>query len=137
MLHELQLRHRASPRWQASAGHAYRGRAPAGPSRSAPALREVAHCRPRPCSNRWHDASPALGHATRTRHAHPTARAAELGAALITVPLWSKILARRARGLPWNVTPCAVITLGWPIGRYGPTTRRPVAELFSLDRFGN
>jgi nitroreductase len=65
------------------------------------------------------------------------ARAAELGAALITVPLWSKILARRALGLPWNVTPCAVITLGWPIGRYGPTTRRPVAELVSLDRFGN
>jgi nitroreductase len=65
------------------------------------------------------------------------ARAAELGAALITVPLWSRLLARRALGLPWDVTPCAVITLGWPIGRYGPTTRRPVAEVVSLDRFGN
>src|ERR1700730_4141236 len=65
------------------------------------------------------------------------ARAAGLGAALITVPLWSKLLARRTLGLPWNVTPCAVITLGWPIGKYGPTTRRPVEELVSLDRYGN
>lgn len=65
------------------------------------------------------------------------ARAAGLGAALITLPLWSKLLARRALGLPWNVTPCAVIPLGWPIGKYGPTTRRPVGELVSLDRYGN
>ncbi|HXZ84170.1 MAG TPA: nitroreductase family protein, partial [Myxococcota bacterium] len=54
------------------------------------------------------------------------ARAVGLGAALITLPLWSKWLARRALGLPWNVSPCAVVPLGWPRGRYGPTTRRPV-----------
>jgi nitroreductase len=65
------------------------------------------------------------------------ARAANLGAALITLPLWSKFLARRALGLPWNVHPCAVIPLGWPRGKYGPTTRRPVAEVVSLDRYGN
>jgi nitroreductase len=65
------------------------------------------------------------------------ARAAGLGAALITMPLWNRLLARRALGLPWNVTPCAVIPLGWPIGKYGPTTRRPVGELVSLDRYGN
>lgn len=65
------------------------------------------------------------------------ARAAGLGAALITLPLWSKFLARRALGLPWSVSPCAVIPLGWPRGRYGPTTRRPVAEVVSLDRYGN
>jgi nitroreductase len=65
------------------------------------------------------------------------ARAAGLGAALVTLPLWSKYLARRALGLPWNVTPCAVIPLGWPIGKYGPTTRRPIEELVSLDRYGN
>jgi nitroreductase len=65
------------------------------------------------------------------------ARAAGLGAALITLPLWSKVLARRALGLPWNVTPCAVVPLGWPLGKYGPTSRRPVGELVSLDRYGN
>jgi nitroreductase len=65
------------------------------------------------------------------------ARAAGLGAALITLPLWSTISARRILGLPRNVTPCAVIPLGWPIGRYGPTTRRPVGDVVSLDRFDN
>jgi nitroreductase len=65
------------------------------------------------------------------------ARAAGLGAALITLPLWSTFSARRILGLPWNVTPCAVIPLGWPLGRYGPTTRKPVGEVVSLDRYGN
>lgn len=65
------------------------------------------------------------------------ARAAGLGAALLTLPLWSRFLAKRALGLPWNVQPCAVIPLGWPIGRYGPTTRRPVEAVVSVDRYGN
>ena len=65
------------------------------------------------------------------------ARAAGLGAALITMPLWSTVLARRTLGLPWTVTPCAVVPLGWPRGRYGPTTRRPVGEVVSLDRYGH
>jgi len=64
------------------------------------------------------------------------ARAAGLGAALITLPLWSTLLARRALGLPRSVKPCAVIPLGWPRGRYGPTTRRPVGEVVHLDRYG-
>jgi nitroreductase len=65
------------------------------------------------------------------------ARAAGLGAALITMPLWSTFLARRALGLPWTVTPCAVVPLGWPRGRYGPVTRRPVGEVVHVDRYGN
>jgi nitroreductase len=65
------------------------------------------------------------------------ARAAGLGAALITLPLWSRFLSRRALGLPWNVSPCAVIPLGWPLGKYGPTRRRPVEEIVSVDRYGN
>jgi nitroreductase len=65
------------------------------------------------------------------------ARAAGLGAALITLPLWSTFSVRRILGLPWNVTPCAVVPIGWPIGKYGPTTRRPVGDVVSLDRYGN
>jgi nitroreductase len=65
------------------------------------------------------------------------ARAAGLGAALITLPLWSTFVARRILGCPWSVMPCAVIPLGWPRGRYGPTTRRPVEQIISLDRYGN
>ena len=65
------------------------------------------------------------------------ARSAGLGAALITLPLWSHFLARRALGLPYSVSPCAVVPLGWPKGKYGPTTRRPVGEVVHMDRFGN
>ncbi len=65
------------------------------------------------------------------------ARAAGLGAALITLPLWNTFSARRILRLPWRVMPCAVIPLGWPLGRYGPTTRTPVGEVVSLDRYGN
>jgi len=64
------------------------------------------------------------------------ARAADLGAALTTIPLWNLIALRRILGLPWNITPCAVIPLGWPLGRYGPTTRKPVHQVVSFERFG-
>jgi nitroreductase len=65
------------------------------------------------------------------------ARAVNLGAALTTIPLWNLIAVRRILGLPWSVTPCAVIPLGWPMGRYGPTTRKPLDQVVSFDRFGN
>jgi nitroreductase len=66
------------------------------------------------------------------------ARALGLGAALTTLPLWSRTLARRTLGLPRTVTPCAVIPVGWPLrGGYGPTTRRPVEEFVHLDHYGN
>jgi nitroreductase len=64
-------------------------------------------------------------------------RAEGLGAALTTLPLWSNTLARAALGLPWNVQPCAVIPVGWPTGRYGPTTRKPTAKVVHYDRWGN
>ncbi len=65
------------------------------------------------------------------------ARAMGLGASLITLPLWSKTSARRILGLPHSVTPCCVVPLGWPRGRYGPTTRKPVDEVAHLDAYGN
>jgi nitroreductase len=64
-------------------------------------------------------------------------RAEGLGAALTTLPVWSSVLARRALGLPFGVQACAVIPVGWPRGRYGPTTRRPVDKVVSYDRYGN
>ena len=65
------------------------------------------------------------------------ARGLGLGATLTTLPLWSTSLARRTLGLPSNVTPIAVVPLGWPRGKYGPTTRKPVREVVHLDRYGN
>jgi len=65
------------------------------------------------------------------------ARAVGLGASLITLPLWSTTSARRILGLPVSVQPACVVPLGWPRGRYGPTTRRPVGDVVHLDQFGN
>ena len=64
-------------------------------------------------------------------------RAEGLGAALTTLPLWSTALARRILGLPFTVQPCAVVPVGWPRGRYGPTTRKPVDKVVHYDRWGN
>jgi len=65
------------------------------------------------------------------------ARAMGLGASLITLPLWSTTSARRLLDLPVSVQPACIVPLGWPRGRYGPTTRRPVGDVVHLDRFGN
>lgn len=65
------------------------------------------------------------------------ARAMGLGAALVTMPLWSTTSARRILGLPLSVQPCALVPMGWPRGRYGPTTRKPVGDVAHLDAYGN
>ena len=65
------------------------------------------------------------------------ARAMGLGASLITLPLWSQGSARRVLGLPGSVTPCCIVPLGWPRGRYGPTTRKPVEQVAHRDGYGN
>ena len=65
------------------------------------------------------------------------ARSLGLGASLVTLPLWSTTVARRILGLPFNVEPCCVVTLGWPIGHYGRKARRPVGAVMHLDRYGN
>lgn len=65
------------------------------------------------------------------------ARAIGLGAALITIPLWSNTAARLALKLPQSVEPCCIVTLGWPMGRYGRKERKPVGEVVHLDRYGN
>lgn len=65
------------------------------------------------------------------------ARAVNLGATLITLPLMDLFTLRRVLRLPPKITPCALIPLGWPRGRYGPTTRKPVHEVVSYDVYGN
>jgi phosphosulfolactate synthase len=59
------------------------------------------------------------------------------GASLVTLPLWSTTVVRRILGLPLSVQPCCAVPLGWPVGRYGPTTRKPVGDVVHLDRYGN
>lgn len=66
-----------------------------------------------------------------------SARAMGLGASLITLPLWSQGSARRTLTLPRSVTPICIVPMGWPRGRYGPTTRKPVAHVAHRDAYGN
>jgi nitroreductase len=65
------------------------------------------------------------------------ARAEGLGAALTTLPLWNQIAARRILRLPLRVEPVALIPVGWPRGRYGPTTRRPPGHVVHVDSYGH
>jgi nitroreductase len=65
------------------------------------------------------------------------ARAMGLGASVITLPLWSVTSARRTLNLPLSVTPCCIVPLGWPRGRYGDTTRKPVKQVTHLEAYGN
>jgi nitroreductase len=65
------------------------------------------------------------------------ARSIDLGANLTTMPLWSNWRARKILNLPFGITPCVLITLGWPLGKYGPNSRKPVGEVTSLDQYGN
>lgn len=65
------------------------------------------------------------------------ARAMGLGACLVTLPLWSVTSSRRILNLPLSITPCCVVPPGWPRGRYGPTTRKPVEQVTHLDAYGN
>ncbi len=65
------------------------------------------------------------------------ARAVGLGAGLVTLPLWNKWAVKRLLKLPLSVEPICLIPVGWPKGRYGPTTRRPVEEVVHVDWYGN
>jgi nitroreductase len=64
------------------------------------------------------------------------ARSIGLGAALITIPLWSNTVARRILKLPSKVEPCCIVTLGWPLGRYGRKPRKAVGRVVHLDQYG-
>jgi nitroreductase len=65
------------------------------------------------------------------------AQASGLGAGLTTLALWSSWEARRTLGLPRNVTPVAVVPLGWPRGVTEAPPAPPVGNLVHLDRFGH
>lgn len=65
------------------------------------------------------------------------ARAVGLGAGIVTLPLWSTTRIRKLLDMPITVLPCAILPVGWPLGRYGPTTRRPPGEVTHLDKYGN
>ncbi len=63
------------------------------------------------------------------------ARALGLGACPTTLPLADRAKARSALALPDTVAPVALIPVGYPKGKFGPVTRRPVGEVLHWDQW--
>jgi len=65
------------------------------------------------------------------------ARALGLGATLTTRHLQYEAEVEAALGLPPGVHSYAILPIGYPIGRFGPVGRGPLAEIVYEDRWGN
>ena len=64
------------------------------------------------------------------------ARALGLGATLTTLYLNFEKEAEAALGLPPDVHSYALLPIGYPIGRFGPVRRVPLAEVVYEDQWG-
>ena len=64
------------------------------------------------------------------------ARALGLGATLTTLHLQFEKAAEAALGLPPNVHSYALLPIGYPMGRFGPVRRVPLADVVYEDRWG-
>jgi len=63
------------------------------------------------------------------------ARALGLAATPTTFAISDRKAAGEVLNLPENILPFAVIPVGYPIGKFGPVTRKPVAEVMRWDRW--
>ena len=64
------------------------------------------------------------------------ARALDLGATLTTLYLQFETEAEAALELPPNVHCYALLPIGYPMGRFGPVRRVPLADVVYEDRWG-
>ena len=64
------------------------------------------------------------------------ARAVGLGATLTTRHLHFEKEVEAILGLPEGMHPYAIIPIGYPMGKFGPTRRAPLSEVVYLDRWG-
>jgi nitroreductase len=63
------------------------------------------------------------------------ARARELGACPTTLPLGNRDAVRELLALPEDILPVCLVPIGYPKGRFGTVTRRPVREIVRFDRW--
>ena len=63
------------------------------------------------------------------------ARALGLGAAPTTLALLDQGRVREALALPESMVAYCLVPVGYPLGRFGPVTRKPVAEIMRFDRW--
>lgn len=64
-----------------------------------------------------------------------TARALELGAAPTTLGLGDQDAVRKVLNLPETMAAICLIPVGYPLGKFGPVTRKPVAEIMRFDQW--
>jgi len=64
------------------------------------------------------------------------ARALGIGGALTTMHIMREAELKPLLGIPDDVETCALLPLGYPRGRFGPTSRRPWTEVTFLNRWG-
>jgi len=63
------------------------------------------------------------------------ARALGLGAAPTTLALRDQDAARKVLNLPENFAAMCLIPVGYPLGKFGPVTRKPLDEVMRFDRW--
>lgn len=63
------------------------------------------------------------------------ARALGLAATPTTLGLVDRPAAKAVLGLPEDIEPFCIIPVGFPMGKFGPVTRRPVTEIMRWDRW--
>jgi len=63
------------------------------------------------------------------------ARALGLGAAPTTIVFRDRPAVKAVLNLPENVEPVCMIPVGYPRGRFGPVSRRPIEEIMRWDRW--
>ncbi len=63
-------------------------------------------------------------------------RALGLGTVITTNHIRCEDEVRAVLGIPDDVDTFALMPIGWPLGKFGPLTRRPLAEIVHADRWG-
>jgi hypothetical protein len=91
----------------------------------------------RPLPRRW-DADSHIGIVNLSSGSEyaPRTRALGLGATLTTLYLQFEKEAEAALGLPPNVHSYALLPIGYPMGRFRPVRRVPLADVVYEDRWG-
>lgn len=65
------------------------------------------------------------------------ARALGLGATPTTIVFRDRQAVKDVLGLPPEIEPVCLIPVGYPMGKFGPVTRRPVQEIMRWDRWSS
>jgi nitroreductase len=63
------------------------------------------------------------------------ARALGLAATPTTFAIADRAAAKQVLGLPEDIEPFCLIPVGYPMGKFGPVTRKPVSEIMRFDRW--